>query len=264
MIKFVSPTTQAAWEKINEYMIQASDKEISKYGGRVSSTVVLYDVLFDISKAWVDPDFDFAKLFGYHANKWNRLLSNYLSLDHLDLVKSQVMVKEKSSSPYNITYKFSNQHDSGKGCLISVVFQRRPSDNTRRLVVNIRSSEVTKRLIFDLLLVQRMGEYVYGEGVDLAVTLFCGYMWSTTELLVTYDIYKKLDMLIGDNNNPIATKIKENLKKLSDLEYAKKMKYKVHIRISRQLIAQDGVLGYKAKLVTLAKDCKLPEYKPRK
>lgn len=258
MLTFTAPTTQAAWEAINEYLILSGEK-LLKSGVRVSSQLIAYDVMFDITKAWVDPEFDFAKLFGYHEQKWTRLIANYLDLNHLDLVKSQVQAKEKvNAGSYNIAYKFSNQHDSGKGCLLSVVFQKRHKDDVRRMVVSIRSSEVTKRLIFDFLLIQRMGEYIYGKEVDLAVTLFCGNMWSSIELLTGYHIHKDLRKLVKGKENDVTDKMLDLLEKFTDKKYASSLKYKVHIRICRQLIAEDGFIGYKAKLKTLARNCKLP------
>lgn len=258
MIYLTAPTTQHAWEVINEYLMFSGEK-LKESGIRVSSQLIAYNVVIDINKAWIDPEFDFARLFGYHLQKWVRLLANYLSLNQLDLVKSQIQAKERANAgSYNIAYKFTNQHDSGKGCLLSVVFQRRHKDDTRRMIVNIRSSEVTKRLIFDFLLIQRMGEYIYGEGVDLAVTLFCGNMWSSIELLTGYHIHKDLHKLLKGKENDVTKKMLELLEKFSDPDYAESLKYKVHIRICRQLIAKDGFIGFKAKLKTLARDCKLP------
>ena len=79
MLTFTAPTTQAAWEAINEYLILSGEK-LLKSGVRVSSQLIAYDVMFDITKAWVDPEFDFAKLFGYHDQKWVRLIANYLEI----------------------------------------------------------------------------------------------------------------------------------------------------------------------------------------
>lgn len=258
MVHFECSTTQNAWETINEFMVTGEDK-IKKSGMFASNQVIVYDCLFDITRAWVDPDLDFAKLFGYHTTKWNLLLGNYIDMNYLDLVKAQVQERElKNSQSYNISYKFSNQHDSGKGCLLSITFSRRIKDDQRRLVLSLRSSEVTKRLILDLLLAQRMGEYVYGEGCSLAVTIFCSNMWCSVDTLIAYHTHKDLLKFTKKMDTKVAKEIKKILPKYLDEEYAESIKYKVHQRTARQLIAKDGFIGYKANLHTYAKDCKLP------
>lgn len=258
MVYFECPTTQNAWETINEFMITGEEK-ILKSGRFISNQVLVYDCLFDIGKAWVDPNLDFAKLFGYHSTKWSLLIGNYVDMNYLDLVKAQVQERElKNASSYNISYKFSNTHDSGKGCLLSITFSRRVKDDMRRMTLSLRSSEVTKRLILDLLLAQRMGEYIYGEGCSLAVTLFCGNMWVSVDTLIAYHTHKDLFELTKNLDTRVANNIKEILPKYLDPEYAEGIKYKVHQRTARQLIARDGFIGFKAKLHTYAKDCKLP------
>lgn len=256
---FECSTTQNAWETINEFMVTGDSRKGDSIQMISSNQVVAYDCLFDITKAWVDPDLDFAKLFGYHTTKWNLLLGNYIDMNYLDLVKAQVMEKEiKNSQTYNISYKFSNQHDSGKGCLLSITFVRRAKDDTRRMVLSLRSSEVTKRLILDLLLAQRMGEYIYGTERSLAVTLFCSNMWCSVDTLIAYHTHKNLFTYAKGLQTKVAQEIRRILPLYLDPEYAANIKYKVHQRTARQLIAKDGFIGYKAKLHTYAKDCKLP------
>ena len=75
MIYLTAPTTQHAWEVLNEYLMFSGEK-LKESGIRVSSQLIAYNVVIDINKAWIDPEFDFARLFGYHLQKWGRLLAN--------------------------------------------------------------------------------------------------------------------------------------------------------------------------------------------
>lgn len=56
MIYLTAPTTQHAWEKINEYLFLNADK-LPESGIRVSSQLIAYNVVIDINKAWIDPEF---------------------------------------------------------------------------------------------------------------------------------------------------------------------------------------------------------------
>ena len=174
MIRSKHATSQECWEWVNEFLVTQEVKVKRRGGMRSGPQVVSYDHFFEINKAWVDPEFDFGFMFGYKKQKWTTLKSNYIDMNMLDLVKSEVLERErKKAQNYNLAFKFSNTHGSGHGCLISLVFQRRYTQDNPIIIMNIRSSEVTKRLLMDFLLVQRMAEYIYGEGISVSVKLYC-------------------------------------------------------------------------------------------
>ena len=77
------PTSQAAWEGINEIFIKGDPILFTEgEGGRISSSAIYaYNVVVNIRKAWMDPEFDFGKLFNYQQTKWNLLLNNYVNLN---------------------------------------------------------------------------------------------------------------------------------------------------------------------------------------
>lgn len=121
------PTSQAAWEGINGIFIKGDPILFAEgEGGRISSSAIYaYNVVVNIRKAWMDPEFDFGKLFNYQKTKWNLLLNNYVNLNQLDLMRSKVRSTELKGSHYNYSFDFDNTHSNGKGCLIAASFCRR-------------------------------------------------------------------------------------------------------------------------------------------
>lgn len=200
---FEFSTSQEAWEKINEYFIvkpKSVFDDRSVYNKGVS---ILYNVFFTIRKAWIDPEFDFGKMFNYKEQKWTTLINNYLDLNQLDLLRSKVRYfQSKYNQNYNLSYSFYNTHNNGKGCLLSATFSRRVGDDIPNITLNLRSSEVTKRLIFDFLLVQRMGEYIYGIDQSFTMSVFATQMYGNTETLLMYNTYKDIMPLLDKCNLP--------------------------------------------------------------
>ena len=250
MIKSKHATSQECWEWINEFLVLREDK-VKKNGGiRSGPQVLSYDHFMEINKAWVDPEFDFGHMFGYRTQKWTKLISNYVDMNLLDLVKSEVLEREgKKSQNYNIAFNFSNVHTSGHGCLISLVFQRRYTQDNPVVIINIRSSEVTKRLLMDFLLVQRIIEYIYGPNVSASLKLFCGNMYLTAENFVMYHNHRNLHDLLRDSDNGMVIKVLEVLDKFSQPE-AMNIKYKVHLRSVKRLQNVDAK-SLKAKVCIL-------------
>ena len=250
MIKSTHATSQEAWEYINEFLVTEEEFIKKKGGFRSGPQVISYDHFIEINKAWVDPEFDFGKMFGYRIQKWTKLISNYVDLNLLDLCKSEVLEREKKKNQnYNIAFKFSNVHTSGHGCLISLVFQRRYTQDNPIIIMNLRSSEVTKRLLFDFLLVQRIAEYIYGPNVSVSLKLYCGNVYLTAENFVMYHNHKNLYDLLRNYDNEMVIKVFQVLEKFSKPE-AMQIKYKVHLRSVKRLH------GVNVKPL-LAKDCKL-------
>ena len=64
MKKFKFNTLQSAWEGINEFLY-TREKDIIKnvWGGKWGPEMICYDVYMVIKKPWVDPEFDFGRMF---------------------------------------------------------------------------------------------------------------------------------------------------------------------------------------------------------
>lgn len=250
MIRTRHATTQEAWEWINEFLATQEERVIRNGGMRSGPQIISYDHFMEINKAWVDPEFDFGYMFGYKIQKWNKLISNYIDLNMVDLVKSEVLEREnKKMQNYNLAFKFSNTHGSGHGCLISLVFQRRHTQDNPIVIMNIRSSEVTKRLLMDFLLVQRICEYIYGNDVSISVKVFCGNMYLAAENFVMYHGHKPLTEFIDPKHSVLEERIMKVYEKFSNPE-ALKMKFKVHLRSVKRLNKIDTP-SLKAKILKL-------------
>jgi len=232
ILKFA--TSQEAWEGINEYFITKEERILEKGGVRYGALLVAYDTYIEIFRGWVDPEFDFNRLFNYKIQKWRGLVNNYINFEYLDIVRSQVLEKEfKNNNNYNISYLFDNTHAHGKGCLLSCTFSRRPKYGEPILIVSVRASEIVKRLIFDFLLLQRMSEYVYGEDQKVSIKIYFPHMFASAETLAVYNLHKPIHELVrGIELRPFQEKI---LDKLAEYKGANldSIKYKVHLRAAK-------------------------------
>lgn len=235
MIHTKHGTSQEAWEFINEFLATSEDKVIASGGYRSGAMIASYDHFMEINKAWVDPEFDFGNIFGYRIQKWSKLISNYVDFDFLDIAKSEILEKEKKKTPYyNISWKFANTQTSGHACLLSLTFQRRHSNDNPVIIINIRSSEVTKRLLMDFLLVERIAEYIYGENHGASLKLYCGNMWLSGEAFTMYHRHRNLHTLFEGNKGQLPKKILDILLKFCKPE-ALDIKFKVHLRSVKRL-----------------------------
>lgn len=255
MIRSKHPTSQEAWEWINEFLVTKEKRIKSKGGIRTGNNVISYDHFMEINKLWVDPSFDFGRMFGYKIQKWSKLITNYIDFDFLDIAKSQVQEREsKKSTNYTIGFKFSNKHTSGHGCLLSLVFCRRLGSDNPLIILNIRSSEVTKRLLMDFLLVQRIAEYIYGDKHGASITVFCGHAYVTAENFVMYHNYKDLTVLLKDLPGIMPGRVLNLITKFTGLD-PETVKYKVHRRAVKRinntettsLLAKDLILPIQLK-----------------
>lgn len=235
-------TSQEAWEEINEYFFNNEEEINERGGGKNGPQILSYNHFFHIRKAWVEPNFDFGDIFGYRKQKWTGLLNNYLDMNILDIVKSQVLLKEKKKTAnYNISLPFTNYHDNGKNCLLSLTFQKKITESHPTVIFNLRSSEVTKRLLIDFLLVQRIAEYVYGTDRHVSMTLFCGNMYQNGESFTMYDLHKPLKGLIDkDKESSHRDRVMMLLKKYKTCDLSE-IKYKVHQRSVKQLQRPNGI-----------------------
>lgn len=200
MKTFEFATSQEAWEGLNEYFFQADTQIIEDGGSRYGNQLISYETMVVIRKAWVDPKFDFGNMFGYRPHKWNGLISNYVNMSYLELTKSQIVVQEQSKKypTYNISMPFDNSHGHGKNCLLSLTFCRRTDSDIPTIIFNLRSSEITKRLLIDFLLVQRIAEYIYGEEKSFRLVMFCGNVYQNVEAFTMYNGHRKLNKINGN------------------------------------------------------------------
>lgn len=224
-------TSQEAWEKLNEMFLTVDPLLFEKGGLANSGLATVYNVFIKIRKAYVDPDFNYGRVFNYTATKWTSLLNNYIDFNKLDLMRSRLRdLKAKYNQNYNHSYVFNNRHDNGKQCLLAVTFSKRFQEDVPVLTMVLRASEITKRLIFDFLLVQRMAEYVYGPGQTVQLNLFCTQMYGNVETLMMYDAYKPLKKVLKGHNNPWTKHVKEVFTKYKEGDPKDFSSFKVFFR----------------------------------
>lgn len=187
---------QLGWQGINEFLYLNCEEISKNKGGLYGSEFVSFNNHVFMENAWVDPEFDFGRQLGYSDKKWSGLVNNYVDFNYLDLMRAEISARvSKNAKMYNYTYHFDNSHGSGKDCLVAITFTKRPYQNKPILVFQIRTSEVTKRLLFDFLLVQRIGEYMYGNN-DFEVELFAPSFYITAESFVMYNNIKPIKPLL--------------------------------------------------------------------
>lgn len=187
---------QEAWEGMNEYLFIEEKKIVdTDTGGAFGSQMVCHDTIIVAHKAEVNQNFDFGRLLGYSPTKWTTLVNNYVDYHYLDMLREEVLKRERSKARmYNYTLHFSNKYGSGKDCLISLTLARRPNRKRPFASFVIRTSEITKRLLFDMLLVQRIIEYVYGHN-DVEVHLYAQHWYITAESFIMFNNIRSVEKL---------------------------------------------------------------------
>lgn len=262
------PTLEAAWEGLNEAMVNNETKIRENGGGIYGTEMVAYDNIIHVFKPYISPDFNFGKILGYRYKKWSKLINNYVNFNYLDLVKSEVLAREgRKSTHYNYTFHFDNAHGSGKDCLISLSFCRRKAQKNPYVIFTTRASEITSRLIFDLLLIQRICEYVYGieKSKNCEVVLYIPFCYVNIERYLFYMAYKGKEKAIhGDfvNGKEFAhTPFQKRCVNRYDEFMAKdpeKIKYKIHKRVVLQIQKDHQGNPISKAPDLLAKDLTLP------
>lgn len=257
---FHFPTLQDAWANLNEYLAN-NQPEIVSYGGGIhSSEMVMYNSIIKVDKAWVNPNFDFGYVLGYTSRKWSKLVSNYVDLNYLDLVRADVRDREKKKvKNYTHAFHFSNKHSSGKDCLISLTFTRSIQNDIPTVIYHTRAMECTKRVIFDFLLIQRIIEYVYGEEASVEVIMYIPYMYISVEGFLLYTNYKPLEECLkieSGKPNPFQRRILEAYDKFMNVDISN-IKYKVHARSAKGIQRCKDGKPLHGRNTYLAKDIKL-------
>lgn len=231
-------TSQEAWEKLNEGFLRLEPILFKKGAIANAGLAVVYNVFIKIRKAWVDPDFNYGRCFNYTATKWSSLLNNYIDFNKLDLIRSRLRtLKASYNQNYNISYLFNNHHDNGKQCLLAATFSKRFQEDIPVITMVVRASEITKRLIFDFLLIQRMAEYVYGPEQSVQINLFATQMYGNIETLLMYDAYKPLKKVLKgcDKKNPWIVRINEVYDKFKNGTEKQFSSFKVFFRCFKVL-----------------------------
>lgn len=183
---------QDAWHGINEYLITQEKEIIQRGGGRYGPELLSYNNIIRSKSANIDPNFNFGFILGYKRKKWSSLINNYVDFNYLDLVKSEVLRREqKNARSYNLAYHFTNSHTSGKDCLISLNICRRLNSEKPIIIFHTRNSEVTKRLIFDFLLLQRISEYIFGH-YNVDVEFYAPTIYVSAEHFTMYNNVKSI------------------------------------------------------------------------
>lgn len=234
-----------AWEEVNEAFLKGEGPFHFRFD---SKALYVYDVILGITNPQVDPNFDFGRHFNYTINKWKTLVSNYLDKDELESVKEEV--KSCGKKVYNIAMQFTNKHGHGKNCLLSMIFSKRFSEEKPTVTVFLRASEVTKRLIVDLLFFQRMGEYVY-DGQPFKLVIHFNQLFQDDAVLLMYHAHKDLRKFFKDKSGVRKEKLLAQLNKMLETN-PEDIKYKVHRRAAKVLHPE--LYKYPK---TLAKDCQL-------
>lgn len=256
------PTLQEAWEGLNEYMVLDVQDVLDRGGVSYGTQIVSFANHIVISKAWVDPEFDFGYVLGYTIKKWSALLNNYLDLTALELIRTEIAARvEKNSPAYNYTMHFTNSHLSGKDCLISLTFSKRPNVKHPIVTFHARVAELTKRVIFDFLLVQRMVEFVYGHN-DVEVHYSTPSFYLTAEGFAMYNNHKDIKKLFkarGIKKKDLLTYQARVIKKLEEYSTVDPdtISYKVNKRTALQLQRDADGKPLSGKGHLYAKDCTL-------
>lgn len=238
----------SAWENINEMFLR-HDHEL---GATIHAhALYVYDCTIGIRKPKLDPEFDFGKHFNYTISKWKSLVANYIDKPELDEIRKEVTYEEaKKTKIYNLALQFTNKHGHGKNCLLSMVFSRRANESKPTINVFLRASEVTKRLVCDLLLFQRIGEFVYSD-TEFQLIIHFNQMFNDDTVLLMYHAHKSIKSILRESTSQRSKELLEKLKKLLKTN-PEDIKYKVHRRAAKVL--RPDICKYPK---TLAKDCKL-------
>lgn len=259
------PNFEMTWEGIQELLIN-NEPEIKEkgLGGNYGTELVLYNLIVNVERAKISSGFNFGANIGYSVKKWSKLVNNYINFDYLDLVKSEIVAREKKkATSYNYVVRFDNSHGSGKDCLISLQFQRRLDDEYPTIIFTTRASEATKRMIFDFLLLQRMAEYVYGKKQIVKAMLFIPFVYINVESFLIYCGYKggpdkvlipQKDGTYSKFQGRVQTRFKDFISK-----DVKDIKYRVHKRAAMQIQGKSGAKDLFARDLKLTKKIAMSE-----
>ena len=257
---------QRAWRGINEFLFLDCHEIEGKQGAYYGTEWISFNNVVIIDRAIVNPNFDFGKKLGYSRAKWSALVKNYVNIHYIEIVKNTINHREgKNAKSYNHTIHFTNKHGSGKDCLISLTLTKRPNIKKPIAVFHIRTSEVTKRLLFDFLLVQRIIEFIYGHN-DIEVHLVAPSFYITAESFVMYNNIKDINQLYyntfgSEQKHYFQEKVFDTIKKYLDHPNPQDVMFRVTRRSMLQIRKDKNGEPESGVGSMLAKDLKLVEEK---
>lgn len=235
-----------AWEGLNRlFLFNKEGFEVE----RIGKAQYINDLVIYINNPLVDPEFDFGRHFNYTISKWKSLVANYINKEELISLKAEVLSALKSKKIFNIGYQFDNKHAHGKNCLLSMVVSNKAGMDNPMITVFMRASEVTKRLICDLLLIQRIGEYLL-SGSNFHVCIHFNQIFNDDTVLLMYHAHENL-LKLSDKFGIYDYNWYDRLKYLLEVN-PEDIKYKVHKRALKVL--RPELYRYPK---TIAKDCVL-------
>lgn len=262
---------QRAWEAINEYLFLNCHKIEAMGGGNYSTEWVSYNNFVKIDRALVNPGFDFGLKLGYNYKKWSMLLNNYVDFRYLEMLKAEINAREtKKAKSYNYSFHFANLHGGGKDCLVCLVFTKRIGIEHPIVNFVIRTSEVTKRLLFDFLLVERICEYVYGHN-RCEIHLMAPSFYITAESFIMYNNHRNIHKMLEERGPKKLHKFQEKVLEIFDKFYNHPDPHNVMFKVNRRSMLQiqkgddglplSGVKSLKAQeLVLFKKTIEFPEH----
>jgi hypothetical protein len=229
MTQFNYTTSQEAWVELNRFLIEAIE---GLDGVIMSNQVILYDVFIHILKSQIDEDWDFTKTANYTMSKWTSLVNNYVNRNHFEEIISLVHHKElKKDRNYNVSFHFSNEHDGGKGCLLTATFSRRYTEDKPYIHATMRASEFYKRGMFDLLLLHRMGQVAWGEDANFGITITAHQLWGGSDWLALLSSVIKPSRLFKNTvEGTFKEKVRKQYKYFRGIEDIDGLRYHAHKR----------------------------------
>jgi len=177
----------------------------------------------------LDEEVDYTKLVNYTASKWSSLVSNYL--DFSDLDKFEQLVSQRiGTKRWSIGFKFSHNTVRREACLMTATAVNNGTGNY--LVVDVRTSEVYKRLALDLLLFKRIGDRVYKD-TPYIIKVYIRHAWLSKDwasmLLVNRSWRKSCSIA---NPGTFAEKVLEQYRTFKSTEW-EQLSYNSHKRPCR-------------------------------
>lgn len=200
----------SAWVGINWHLVKNELKvAVPGLGGYSGPSLYAYNVYVRVKSCKTyKEDWDISKSLGYTKKKWTTLVRNYVDMNYVDMLKNEINSRRnKNSRNYNYSLHFRNKYGSGKDCLVCLNLTYRLGIDYPIVIFTVRTSEITKRLIFDFVLVQRIVEYIYGPDTHVemhftAPTVFLN-VESFTLMNNVRSIRKLLDKIPTENRGSL-------------------------------------------------------------
>lgn len=107
-------------------------------------------------------------LVNYHKAKWPHLLRTYMDWEQLDWLTARVKERLSKSGDHTIPlgYSFKPSPKMNGGCLLGFTFLIDKNHNTININLHTRVAEVTRRMMFDYILLYKMLRKLF-KGTDV-------------------------------------------------------------------------------------------------